>query len=61
MQKARLTITAVIEYDLEPWQYDKHHQTPEGMLEVDIGMAKNWPDPWLERKNAKITVKGELL
>jgi hypothetical protein len=68
MKKARLTLTKVIEYDLDPedFDFDDVEKTPQSMMENDLKTAKEDPqylffDVTLPNANEEITITGELI
>lgn len=61
MQKGRITITAVIEYELDPKNYLEEDRTPERMLAVDLNAAENDTFMFLEGDNVNWDFKAEVV
>jgi hypothetical protein len=61
MQKGRITITVVIEYDLVPEHYPPEDRTPELMLALDLESAKDDTFAFLMNDNIKWDLKAELV
>lgn len=60
MSKARITITAVIEFEQNPERYQEEDRTPERMLAVDLDAARDDTFLFLDNPDAKWTITGEV-
>jgi hypothetical protein len=59
--KARITITAVVEFDMKPENYPEDKRTPEGMLQVELQAADDDTFMFLDSPNVKWAFKGETI
>ena len=61
MNKIRVTITAVVEYDADPNNYPEDKRTPEGMLEIDLAGADDDTIGFISGDNVKWSISGEVI
>lgn len=59
--KARVTVTAVVEYELKPENYPEGRRTPEAMLKMDLEAADDDTFMFLDNPNVKWAFKGETI
>lgn len=56
-----MTLTTVIELELDPANYPEHQRTPQGMLDAEIQSANADPVLYESLGASVVTVKGEFL
>lgn len=60
MKKHRITMTAVLEYDISPKNYEGT-KTDEERLASDLENFSDWPQEMLESENCQVTITGEVI